>query len=185
MDFNGAVEHTSTCFTSAGYFPAISKHRKLALSIATEGVWRVVHRRATSGAIIRPPPLPARHAPDSRCSLARHRHRTSNGCSGSKVACAAAARADPDWDEVAAECDEVRVAGRDNGRSTLTVESAGGDQGAAEFLPQMLRGDRGLALGNILGALDARLDHVKIGDAQAIKLACDIAESCGRIAVRH
>jgi hypothetical protein len=59
------------------------------------------------------------------------------------------------------------------------------NQGAAEFLPQQLRCNRGLALGDILDALDARLDHVKIGDAQAIKLVCHIAENRGRIAVRH
>ena len=47
---------------------------------------------------------------------------------------------------MAAERDEVGVACRNNGRGTLTVESAGSDQGATEFLPQQLRGDRSLAV---------------------------------------
>jgi len=40
---------------------------------------------------------------------------------------------------MAAERDEVGVACRDNGPGALPVKSASSDQGAAEFLPQLLR----------------------------------------------
>src|SRR6476660_10625174 len=68
-------------------------------------------------------------------------------------------------DEVAAERDKFLVACGDEGRGTLTSKTAGCDQGAVEFLPKMLRGDRSLAFGDLLDALDARLDHVEVGDA--------------------
>ena len=64
-------------------------------------------------------------------------------------------------------------------------EAAGRDQSARELRPQMLRGDRRLALRDLLGALDARLDDVKVGDAQAIQLRRHVAEGRRRIAVRH
>jgi len=86
---------------------------------------------------------------------------------------------------VATERDEIRVACRDNGRGTLTGETAGCDQGAAEFLPKVLGCDRSLALDDLLDALDTRLDHVEVGDAQSIKLGRDIAKGRGRVAVRH
>src|SRR5258706_16434164 len=73
-------------------------------------------------------------------------------------------------DKVATEREEIGVACRNDGRGTLTSKTAGCDQGAAEFLPQMLRGDRSLAFVDLLDALDARLDHVKVGDAQPIEL---------------
>ena len=49
----------------------------------------------------------------------------------------------------------------------------------------MLNGDRRLAVRDLLGALDARLDDVEVGDAQAIQLRRHVAEGCGWIAVRH
>jgi hypothetical protein len=61
-------------------------------------------------------------------------------------------------DEVAAERDEIRIAGGDDGRGALASETAGCDQSAAEFSPQMLGDDRSLALADLLDALDARLD---------------------------
>ncbi len=49
----------------------------------------------------------------------------------------------------------------------------------------MLGGDRRLAMRDLHGALDARLDDVEVGDAQAIQLRRHVAEGCGRITVRH
>jgi hypothetical protein len=58
----------------------------------------------------------------------------------------------------------IRVACRNDGRGTLTSKTAGCDQGATKFLPQVLGGDRSLAFGDLLDALDARLDHVEVGE---------------------
>src|SRR5437868_11523869 len=88
-------------------------------------------------------------------------------------------------DEVATERDEIRVACRDNGRGTLTGETAGCDQDATEFSPKVLGCDRSLALDDLLDALDARLDNVEVRDAQSIELGRDIAKGRGRVAVRH
>jgi hypothetical protein len=38
-----------------------------------------------------------------------------------------------------------------------------------------------LAMRDLLGALDARLDNVEVGDAHAIELGLHVAEGCGRI----
>ena len=69
---------------------------------------------------------------------------------------------------MSAERYEIGVASRYDGPGTLTSKTAGCDQGAAKFLPQVLRGDRSLAFGDLLNALDTRLDHVEVGDAQPI-----------------
>ena len=73
-------------------------------------------------------------------------------------------------DEVASERDEVGISGGDDGLRQSAVEAAGGDQGARELRPQMLGRDGRLAVSDLLGALDARLDHVQIRDVQAIEL---------------
>ena len=86
---------------------------------------------------------------------------------------------------MAAEGDEVGVARRNGCRGTLTGETARRDQCTAEFSPQMLGCDRSLALDDLLDALDPRLDHVKIGDAQSVEIGRDIAKGSGRVAVRH
>ena len=49
----------------------------------------------------------------------------------------------------------------------------------------MLGRDGRLAVSDLLGALDARLDHVQIRDAQAIELRSHVAEGRGRVAVPH
>ena len=88
-------------------------------------------------------------------------------------------------DELATERDEICVACRDYGRGTLSSKTAGCDQGTAEFSPKVLGSDRSLAFDDLLDALDPRLDHVEVGDAQPIKLSRDIAKGRGRVAVRH
>ena len=49
----------------------------------------------------------------------------------------------------------------------------------------MLDRDGRLAVHDLLGALDARLDHVQVGDAHAIQLDRYVAEGRRQIAVRH
>lgn len=49
----------------------------------------------------------------------------------------------------------------------------------------MLGGDRRLTMRDLLGAPDARLDDVEVGNAQAIELGRHLAEGCGRITIRH
>jgi hypothetical protein len=86
---------------------------------------------------------------------------------------------------VTAERDEVGVSRRDDGLRRIRREAACRDQGPRELRPQMLGGDRRLAMRDLLGALDTRLDDVEVSDAQAIELTRHVAESCERIAIRH
>ncbi|MNX86211.1 hypothetical protein D3C86_1180850 [compost metagenome] len=87
---------------------------------------------------------------------------------------------------MAAERDQVCIAGLKDRVGRFTRETARRDQGALVVLADELGRHRILVTALVFGdTQDARLDQVQIGEVQLVQLACDIGEQANGVAVGH